>query len=589
MGRNLRRGQRVFESLEPRRLLAGNVTAQVVNGDLYIVGDAAANVIEVLGTGIDGQMLIRPAEASVASAAMYPVRVGPNRELIPLDPDTLQPISLAPTSINGAAGGQMISGITGDVRVYMGDGRDLVAITNVFVHGDLIIDTGAQSDGVVLGAFPFIADLGNAGFSVFSDSGSIGVEGSLQINLGAGDDRQTANAVYVIGDVLVAAGSGNDRPEFLRASAANMSFAMADGDDRLLLRGNTTTGALTVVLGEGANDIQIIGSTIVGGLGVVGDGSIDQLRVSLSRIESGLVAVMGEANDYIEFGQSVIAGTTTVVGGAGADKLFLELSTAEVFSVDLGGGNDQFLVSVAALDGLYAQLGDGDDWLDVVGSLIPRCSAIGGAGSDSLGAFASIGTSTSRRGKPVSQSVLPGQLHVPGSHPNMFNLGFETIGVQLPSSIRETPVPNTHYLLQTLLPIPGTGAQSGGSVVLGGGTLGLKYNYYGDINQDGQIDADDLTAFAGNFGSAFVGSGTVNIGGSVDAGGGGTVLVGGFVGRLDNHSTLAIDGGSIVVGGGFGEHFDDSPLLIGGGRVSFGGFSDLGATHSSPLFTYVVV
>src|SRR5687767_4852264 len=36
-----------FESLEPRRVMAGNVTAEVIDGDLIITGDGAANTISV--------------------------------------------------------------------------------------------------------------------------------------------------------------------------------------------------------------------------------------------------------------------------------------------------------------------------------------------------------------------------------------------------------------------------------------------------------------------------------------------------------------------------------------------------------------
>jgi hypothetical protein len=41
----------------------------------------------------------------------------------------------------------------------------------------------------------------------------------------------------------------------------------------------------------------------------------------------------------------------------------------------------------------------------------------------------------------------------------------------------------------------------------------LKYTYYGDIDQNGQVDADDLTVFASNFGRA---SGATQIDGDID-------------------------------------------------------------------------
>jgi hypothetical protein len=48
----------------------------------------------------------------------------------------------------------------------------------------------------------------------------------------------------------------------------------------------------------------------------------------------------------------------------------------------------------------------------------------------------------------------------------------------------------------------------------------LKYTYYGDIDQNGQVDADDLTVFANNFGRAAGATqvdGDIDFNGSVDA------------------------------------------------------------------------
>jgi hypothetical protein len=44
-------------------------------------------------------------------------------------------------------------------------------------------------------------------------------------------------------------------------------------------------------------------------------------------------------------------------------------------------------------------------------------------------------------------------------------------------------------------------------------SLLLKYTYYGDIDQNGQVDADDLTVFAGNFGRT---SGATQVDGDID-------------------------------------------------------------------------
>jgi hypothetical protein len=439
--------------------LAGDVLAYVIDGDLHVVGDNAANVIEILGTGVDGEVLVRPAESGATSKAMYPLRVAQNNELVPLDPDSLQPIATNPTLINGSASEQLFTGVHGDVWVGMRDGRDLVAISNIMVHEDLIIIGGAGPDGVVLGRFPTIA-ASAAGIQVVPGSGTLGVAGSLQVVLGAGDDRLTGSSVYVVDDVLIDTGEGNDRPEFIGSSARNMSFGLGAGDDRLLLDGDTVSGAMTLVLSDGANDVQLENSTILRGLGIVGGNSTDLLRVANSRIDSGLVAVMGDASDYVELTRSAIVGTTTVLGGAGNEKLAVDATRATTLSVDLGQGNDQFLVTGAVLDALYVQLGDGDDWLDVRGSVLNRWSALGGVGFDSLGTFAGSGAASTGAGWPIAWASP----HWAG----LLSLGFEATGVALPTSIREAPVPNIRFLVQTIAPIPGSGTSSGGYVNSGG-------------------------------------------------------------------------------------------------------------------------
>ena len=118
---------------------------------------------------------------------------------------------------------------------------------------------------------------------------------------GDGDDRLTGSHVFVVGDAHVETGDGNDRPEFIGSGAWNMSFSMGTGDDRLYLDADTISGSLTVVLGEGANDAQVVNSTILGSLAFVGGGSVDQLRTDNTRVDANLVAVMGTPMGSVTF------------------------------------------------------------------------------------------------------------------------------------------------------------------------------------------------------------------------------------------------------------------------------------------------
>ena len=123
-------------------------------------------------------------------------------------------------------------------------------------------------------------------------------------------------------------------------------------------------------------------------------------------------------------------------------------------------GSDLFLVKGALLDALFAQMSEGDDCIDVVGSSISRGSAAGGAGSDATG---------------------------PAKLASVFLAEFEGPGLILPDSIKMPGVPNIRFLVQTLAPMPGGQPQllsggvlnvTGGSrpVLIGGGTLTLSGN-----------------------------------------------------------------------------------------------------------------
>jgi hypothetical protein len=445
----------MFEALEPRQLLAGNVTAQVVNGDLFIIGDDQANIVEVLGTNTPGVVIVRSGEDSVVNLAMNPVQVGPTGELIPLDPDTFLPIAQNPTTINGQATSVTLDGVLGNVFISTGLRRDTIAVTNLLVRGNLIIDSGAQPDGIVLGQYPVVTQLANGNFQVSPGAGSVGVLGSIQINSVSGDDRITGTRVFVNGDVHVDSGHENDRVEFIDSTARHMSFQMCANDDRLLLDRNQLAGSLTIVMEGGKNDAIVTNSIIRGGLGFESWEGIDEIRFDNTRIDQGLVAVTGEGNDYLEFVRSAIGGTTTVVGCGGDEKLSFETSRTGTLSVDLGGGSDLFLVKGALLDAFFAQMNDGDDCIDVVGSSISGGSAAGGAGSDATG---------------------------PARLPTVFLAQFEGPGLILPESIKMPGVPNIRFLVQTLTPITGNpmqvlfrGTTNLGAgvrpVLIGGGTL----------------------------------------------------------------------------------------------------------------------
>jgi hypothetical protein len=98
-------------------MLAGNVTAELIDGDLIVTGDGLTNRIALHGPG-----------------SLSAVRGESDAQ--------------GPTSINGVPNGSFdLDALAGDVVVRMGDGNDTVFFGGAF-PGAMMIEGGAGNDSV---------------------------------------------------------------------------------------------------------------------------------------------------------------------------------------------------------------------------------------------------------------------------------------------------------------------------------------------------------------------------------------------------------------------------------------------------------
>ena len=111
-----------FESLEQRNVLAGNVTAAVVDGDLVITGDDLGNVFTLDQPG------------------------GPGTDYRLIGNDT--------TTINGGPSPITLPGsgaaVTNDILIDLLGGDDIVRVAGVHAPDDLEIDAGVGNDLVAV-------------------------------------------------------------------------------------------------------------------------------------------------------------------------------------------------------------------------------------------------------------------------------------------------------------------------------------------------------------------------------------------------------------------------------------------------------
>lgn len=169
-----------FESLEGRRLLAGNVT--IVGGANFtatITGDKKSNSIEISLFGRDGYLI----------RGLGGTKVNGTAEVL------LRSSTAANLNISLGKGNDGISLVgplyTQTVSILTGDGNDRVTIAQVSHFGDLKISTGKGKDSVTLSG--------------------IKVTQALAIDTGVDDDSIVFSAVQVDGNAEVNAGKGKNK------------------------------------------------------------------------------------------------------------------------------------------------------------------------------------------------------------------------------------------------------------------------------------------------------------------------------------------------------------------------------------------
>lgn len=181
----------VLERLEDRVVLAGNVTATLVDDTLTIVGDQLGNEISITQSGTDVVISGLPG-TTVSGAATIPALDILN-VLIQLNSgnDNVEVIDLdlsGNLSINTANGSDVVT-ITegslilgGDLSIRTGNGNDTVSLAGTIEASNLTIETGNGDDNVtILTGESFLPTPGPVD--------SILISGSTTLDGGRGVDR----------------------------------------------------------------------------------------------------------------------------------------------------------------------------------------------------------------------------------------------------------------------------------------------------------------------------------------------------------------------------------------------------------------
>ena len=170
------------EHLEDRSVLAGNVLASVAGGNLFLIGDASANQLEI-------------------------TRVGANN---------VQITSLDGTTINGQAGPITLNNVRTGITAVLGGGDDVLELTGASstspfeVLGNAMINSGEGNDTITLTNFS--------------------TRGSLVLMTQGGDDTITADGLQVQNPAIIHTGAGEETVS-ISNSTFRSNFLLDVGND----------------------------------------------------------------------------------------------------------------------------------------------------------------------------------------------------------------------------------------------------------------------------------------------------------------------------------------------------------------------
>ena len=381
--RPLRRGLHV-EALERREVLAGNVTAQLVGSTLLLTGDALGNEL-VVASVTGGRVAVIGNDTTVNGSTGSFV--------------TARPVVSIIANLGGGNDG-------------IGFGNDAQGFADQFAELGITpppapVITALQTaiDDVANGATTFslpgsLAITMDGGSDVVSLIGNVG--GSLTANLGSAPTGEMSGNALMIG--------GFHAGQASRVGGA-VSIVGGAQRDAVELVGTTVGGGLVVGLGNGANSLNVYESSVAS-LAYTGGGADDDVDVAdlgvrygvsivtgagqdevyvhehggpQTVVGAGMVINTGSGDDYVEI-SSAVRGGLSLVTGAGADEVQIyETSVGLNAVINTDGGDDRVSIDLTQVRfNLFVSLGAGNDDLELTAIAAFAAFLDGGPGGNTL-------------------------------------------------------------------------------------------------------------------------------------------------------------------------------------------------------------
>jgi hypothetical protein len=369
--RDFRKGHRRefgFESLESRQMLAGDVQATVAFGNLTLTGDNATNAVEIRGTGVAGEVAVRPL------------------------------FKAGQTTLQGSTDEIVFSGVTGNVK-YLGNlGDDDTIVHDLSVGGDLRIEIPEGTSTVRIGAWVAYGQPG---------TGDVNVGGTLSVRAwdSAGPDGADyvfLGRTWVSGKIEVYTGGGNDTLEVYNARAGIVEFFTGDDSDviNIAYLQQTNSSVSVKIYGDDSSQsapghdlVSIITTSAVAKMVVDGGQGYNTLALNANNFGNELTLIVGGYNNNsITLTNSYVAGRCYFFGSYGNDAITI---TGNTISGKLGvypsQGNDSATITANLLTQVEVIMEYGDDAVYFRNNLCYDYVQLwGGSGSDLLGVSGNV-------------------------------------------------------------------------------------------------------------------------------------------------------------------------------------------------------
>ena len=339
---------------------AGNVSALVSGGNLYLYGDGGGSNV------------------TVDSPEQGKIRV--SGSVTPTGENTI---------INGKVNGSTtLTGWTSGVYNFSYAGNDSITLLGLTVKGAAHVDLGEGDDNLAFGKAS--AELELAMSLVGLAEGTNSSAKSLLVIGGGGADAVILNDLFVEGAATLNLGAGKDAVFIGSPAFDTNTVSVVFYESCVILPGNdadniniTSTDVrrdLIVDDSQAALQLDVSNVNVGGSTFIYGTPSNDDIRVSSSNVTNLLKVIAEGGDDRISLGGS--STSTEVFPGLGNDSVQLASLTATRAYVYLDPGIDELQIQSCSFSNLYGFGSSGNDLFRMQGSKISQANLYGEAGTD---------------------------------------------------------------------------------------------------------------------------------------------------------------------------------------------------------------